>query len=232
MTAEPLETRVTNGRFVGPDAPAAAELTIHNGQILAPTDHEVWRTVDASGHLVFPGLIQPSGIAREQALPSVRAGVTTAMADPADHDAACLDWIHAVEVDIPIVAPDAAGTLTDDGWDILTSSIPAHFQAPAGSGFPLIHFLYHEGHLNRGMTLDRIAEITSGCLASAFGIFPGKGSFSVGSDGDLVVFDPESHDPYSDILWPGRVIFSLLRGNILLYNGQIHTSAGDGQRIQ
>lgn len=231
MTDGPLDTRVTNGRFVGPDSPADSQLTIHDGRILAPTDHEVWRTVDASGHLVFPGLIQPSGIDHEHALPSVRGGVTTAMAESADATPACLDWIHAIELDIPVVEPDRSGSLSDDEWEVLTGSVPAHFQSPTGRGFPVIHFLYHEGHVKRGMTLERIAELTSGNVSRSLGIFPRKGSFSAGSDGDLVVFDPESDDPYSDIPWPGRVIFSLLRGKILLYNGQIHTSSGDGVRV-
>jgi hypothetical protein len=126
------------------------------------------------------------------------------------------------------IQPGLDGELSEADWITLLGDEPAHFNGPE-AGFPVIHFLYHEGHMRRGMSLARISEVTSGNIARAAGVFPRKGSFDSGSDGDLFVFDPETPDPYRKIDWPGRVIFSLLRGQILLYNGQIHTSPGDGR---
>lgn len=205
-------------------------MTIHNGKIVDADDADVWRTVNASGHLVFPGLIQPAPVDVLGALPAVRSGVTTAIGS-GDEAGACLDLLDTPPGSISIIEPSPSGSLSDAQWQILLSDVPAHIQAPYGADFPIIHLLYHEGHVKRGMTLDRIAAVTSGNLARAAGVFPQKGSFGVGSDADLFVFDPETKDPYRDISWPGRVIFSLLRGKILLFNGQIHTSAGDGVAV-
>jgi dihydroorotase-like cyclic amidohydrolase len=99
------------------------------------------------------------------------------------------------------------------------------------SGFPLAQFLYHEGHVARGVSIERLVDVTTSSIARTLGIHHRKASFEPGSDADLFVFDPHAPDPYREHRWPGRVIFSLQRGNILLYNGQIHTSAGDGMRI-
>lgn len=231
MSSQPLDTRVTNGRFAGPGAPADGIVTIHEGTIVEAPERDVWRTVNASGHLVFPGLIQPGGTTVDTALGIVRGGTTTAIARCSDGRDTCLDVLAMVAEDLQVIEPDASGELTSDDWNLLLSDEPVHFQAPAGSNFPVIHFLFHEGHLKREMTLERIAAVTSGSIASATGNFPRKASFSPGADGDLFVFDPDADDPYSDIPWPGRVIFSLVRGSILLYNGQIHTSDGSGKLL-
>lgn len=232
MSQDPLDTRVVNGRFVGPDAPANSTLTIHDGVVVDEPDRDVWRTVNASGHLVFPGLIQPSGVLPDDALVHVRKGVTTAILSGGDSgEGACLDYLPADGSTITIVEPDDQSSLSDDDWELLAGDAPVHFQAPALSTFPVIHFLYHEGHVRRSISLQRIADLTSGNLARHRKVFPQKGSFGVGSDGDLFVFDPDSDDPYNELAWPGRVIFSLLRGQILLYNGQVHTESGDGLRI-
>ncbi len=231
MTSEPLDTRITNGRFVGPDAPASGSLTIHDGIIVEAPDQPVWRTVNASGHLVFPGIAQPAGINPEDALIKVRGGITTAISDDEVTSSACLDIIRNIPEALETIEPDESGELTEEQWSLLLSDEPVHFLVRSGHDFPIIHFLYHEGHLRRSMTLDRIAALTSGNIAKAAGFFPQKGSFAPGSDGDLFVFDPDSEDQYSEIRWPGRVIFSLLRGSILLYNGQIHTNPGDGMVV-
>ncbi len=231
MAETPLDSRVTNGRFVGPGAPAVGSLTIHNGKVVDEPNAEVWRTVNASGHIVFPGLIQPGATAAEDVLDIVRGGVTTAIAMNPAGSRACLDYTTAVPAGLQVIEASDAAALVERDWELLLGDEPVHFQAAPDSDLPVIHFLYHEGHRQRSMTLERIAAVTSGNFARAAGIFPRKGSFEVEADGDLFVFDPDADDPYSDIGWPGRVIFSLVRGSILLYNGQIHTSAGDGKLI-
>lgn len=228
MAPEPLDTRVVNGRFIVPDGPAISRLTIHGGRVIDDDASDVWRTVNASGHLVFPGLIQPGSPAPDAALDLVRGGTTAVLASPDYEGAACMDVITSKPDELWIITPSPDGTLSDSDWEALLGDAAVHFSGGDDRAFPVIHFLYHEGHVKRGMSLERIAAVTSANMARAAGVYPRKGSFEVGSDGDLFVFDPETQDPYRDLGYPGRVIFSLMRGQILLYNGQIHTAAGDG----
>ncbi len=43
----------------------------------------------------------------------------------------------------------------------------------------------------RGMSLQKFVELVATNPAKLFGIFPKKGTIAVGSDADLVLFDPE-----------------------------------------
>src|SRR4051812_17115898 len=53
-----------------------------------------------------------------------------------------------------------------------------------------LHLLY-EGVRDGRISLNRFVEITSTAPAKIFGLYPKKGSISVGADADVVVWDPE-----------------------------------------
>jgi hypothetical protein len=236
LTGEPFDTRVTNGRFVDSHGPARSALTINDGRVVEDGDeHDVWRTVNASRHLVLPGMIQPGDPWQDAALDLVRGGVTTIVRSDTEEqsgDAACIDYVRSATIPIRTVeisSPD--GLLPDSDWELILGNDPIHVSVSMLPSFPIIQFLYHEGHAERGLTIERIVDVTATAIAQSLSVYPRKAGFSGGSDGDLYVFDPETPDPYRDHPWPGRVIFSLQRGNILLYNGQIHTNPGDGMEV-
>lgn len=52
--------------------------------------------------------------------------------------------------------------------------------------------LYTYGVLQGRLSLRRFVEVTSAWAARIFGLYPRKGSISVGADADLVVWDPEA----------------------------------------
>lgn len=52
--------------------------------------------------------------------------------------------------------------------------------------------LYSEGVRAGRLSLHKFVEVTSSNAARLFGLFPGKGTVAVGSDADLVIFDPEA----------------------------------------
>jgi dihydropyrimidinase len=58
--------------------------------------------------------------------------------------------------------------------------------------------LIYDGGVNQGrISLNRFVELTSTAAAKAFGLFPKKGTIAVGSDADIVLFDPERRETIS-----------------------------------
>lgn len=52
--------------------------------------------------------------------------------------------------------------------------------------------IFDEGVVKGRISLNRYVELTSTAAAKAFGLFPKKGTIAVGSDADIVVFDPDA----------------------------------------
>ncbi len=64
----------------------------------------------------------------------------------------------------------------------------------------------------QGMSINRFVEITSTAPAKLFGLFPRKGTVAVGSDGDLVLFDPGEQWVIRAAEHHSRVDYSLFEG--------------------
>ena len=54
----------------------------------------------------------------------------------------------------------------------------------------MLPMLHSEGVVRGRITLERFVEITSANPAKLFGLYPRKGTIAVGSDADLVLWDP------------------------------------------
>src|SRR5918993_4921178 len=57
--------------------------------------------------------------------------------------------------------------------------------------------IYNGGVVENRISLNRFVELTSTAAAKMFGMFPKKGTIAVGSDADIVIFDPEKEQTLS-----------------------------------
>ncbi len=118
------------------------------------------------------------------------------------------------------------------------------------NGHPAIEnrmeLLFSEG-VNKGrITLNKYVEVASTNAAKIFGMFPKKGTIAIGSDADIVIFDPnEKHtlsakthhmnvdySGYEGWEVKGKVKTVLLRGQIVIDNNECKVSKGYGQFIR
>lgn len=63
------------------------------------------------------------------------------------------------------------------------------------------------------MSINRFVEITSTAPAKLFGLFPRKGTIAIGSDGDIVLFDPAEQ-------WTIRAAEAHSRADYSLFEGR------------
>ena len=91
--------------------------------------------------------------------------------------------------------------------------------------------------------LERFAAITSTNAAKILGMYPQKGAIAVGSDADIVIFDPnlkktitvdELHAESDYSIWDGfecegYPIMTMLRGKVIVRDGQLLGDSGDGR---
>ena len=105
-----------------------------------------------------------------------------------------------------------------------------------------LELMFCEGVLKKRISLNRMIEVCCANPAKIFGLYPRKGTLAVGSDADIVIFDPyeqhiisaESHHMNCDYSayegWPltGRVKTVLLRGNVVIEDNKCHAKAGSG----
>ncbi len=102
--------------------------------------------------------------------------------------------------------------------------------------------LLSEG-LRRRIPIQRIVELAASRPARLFGLFPRKGAITPGGDADLMVWDPRPqwrvkasalHDglgatPYAGMAVRGVVRFVLLRGQVVVADGELVGSALRGR---
>jgi dihydropyrimidinase len=107
--------------------------------------------------------------------------------------------------------------------------------------------LLHDGGVVAGrISKERWVEIVSTAPAKLFGMFPRKGTIAVGSDADLVIYDPDrrrtisaaSHHMDVDYsCYEGRTVRGasdvvLSRGLVIVRNGEFSGRKGHGQFIR
>ena len=98
----------------------------------------------------------------------------------------------------------------------------------------------------RNMSLQRFVDITSANAAKLLGLYPRKGAIQPGSDADLVLIDPDMKktltmdDLHADSdysIWEGFAcqgypVLTMLRGKVIVDQGQLVGSSTDGQWLK
>jgi dihydropyrimidinase len=72
--------------------------------------------------------------------------------------------------------------------------------------------LVYDGAMKRGFTLNQWVNLCSTASAKLFGMFPKKGTIAVGSDADIVVFDPDTERTISAKTHHMNCDYSLFEG--------------------
>jgi dihydropyrimidinase len=106
--------------------------------------------------------------------------------------------------------------------------------------------IYNGGVAGGRISVNRFVELTSTSAAKLFGLFPRKGTIAVGSDADIVIFDPNEemtlsaathhmnvdYSAYEGMKIKGVTKTVLSRGRVVIDGGKYAGKPGDGQFLR
>jgi dihydropyrimidinase len=107
--------------------------------------------------------------------------------------------------------------------------------------------LVHDGGVRRGrISMHRFVDVCSTAPAKMFGLFPRKGTIAVGSDADVVVFDPEArvtlgvetlhmkvdYSPYEGTMVQGYPSTVIAGGEVIVEGGRFVGKIGTGRFLK
>ncbi|MEP0910736.1 dihydropyrimidinase [Leptolyngbya sp. GB1-A1] len=109
-----------------------------------------------------------------------------------------------------------------------------------------IPLLFDGGVLTHRLSLNRFVQLTATAPAKMFGLFPRKGTIAVGSDADIILFDPQKshiisasthHSNVDYSLYEGRSVTGkvekvFLRGKLIVDGDQWYGTPGSGQFLR
>lgn len=106
--------------------------------------------------------------------------------------------------------------------------------------------MYSEGVAKNRISINRFVDVVSTTPARLFGLYPKKGSISVGADADLVVIDPDrravikhenlhenvDYTPYEGMEVTGYPVMTISRGEIIVEEGRFTGKRGRGNFLK
>jgi len=106
--------------------------------------------------------------------------------------------------------------------------------------------IYNGGVAGGKIDVNRFVELTSTAAAKLFGLFPRKGTIAVGSDADIVIFDPNEeitisaathhmnvdYSAYEGMKVRGATKTVLSNGRVVIEDGKYTGKPGDGQFLK
>lgn len=109
-----------------------------------------------------------------------------------------------------------------------------------------IPIMFSEGVMKGRISLNKFVEVTSTNPAKIFGIYPKKGEIEIGSDGDLVIIDPNKevtlskkdlhenvdYTPYEGIKLKGYPVITISRGKVIVKDNEFYGNRGYGKFLK
>ena len=106
----------------------------------------------------------------------------------------------------------------------------------------LLGMLYSEGVAKGRLSLSQFVAVTATNPAKLFGMWPRKGTITVGADADLTLIDPartmriasermqsrSDFDPYEGFEAVGWPVTTLVRGQVVVTDGRLVAEPGHG----
>jgi dihydropyrimidinase len=105
--------------------------------------------------------------------------------------------------------------------------------------------IYSEGVSKGRISLNTFVAVFSTNPARIFGFYPRKGTIAVGSDADIVIFDPQRsltidgsrlhsrahYDPFHGLSVTGVPVLTMSRGEVIAREGELLSEAGRGLHL-
>jgi dihydropyrimidinase len=103
--------------------------------------------------------------------------------------------------------------------------------------------LFSEGVKKGRISLNKFVELVATNPAKMYGLYPRKGTLAIGSDADIVIFDPNAkrtirsqqlhhnvdYTPYEGLEIEGWPVTVLSRGEVVIENEKLLAMAGRGE---
>jgi len=110
----------------------------------------------------------------------------------------------------------------------------------------ILPILYSQGIGKNIFSLNRLVQVGSSNAAKMYGLYPRKGTIAVGSDADIIIFDPQKrvrlsvdnlhsnidYSIYEDVTVTGYPVMTISRGEVIAENGQFIGKKGRGQFVK
>lgn len=109
-----------------------------------------------------------------------------------------------------------------------------------------IPLIFSEGVMKDRISINKFVDVCSTKPAKIFGLYPKKGTIQVGSDGDLVIIDPNKevilssknlhsnvdYSAYEGIKVKGYPIYTISKGKVIVKDNKFIGNMGDGKFIK
>ena len=152
-------------------------------------------------------------------------------------------WGAIVDGTIDVIGSDHGPHTKEEkevGWEDM-------YTAPGGSPMIEQYLRLMLTEVNKGrLTMERVVEMTSSNPAKLTGYYGKKGAIQIGADADLVVLDMNHEEtlhaehshyrcgwmPSEDFETKGRPVKTILRGKVIMEDGNVTAEKGSGQLLR